>query len=246
MLIDGKLVEASGGRTFENVNPATEEVLGQVADASARGHAAGHRRRPAGLRRDRVVHRPVVPPPLPRAAPPGPGGRAGGDPGAAHPRGRVPPHAHLRPAARRAARRRAHLPGPAHRRVRVGDRPSRRRRLPGKPQLPAHPEGAGRRGRGHRAVELPLRGLGDQAGPGAGHRQHRGAQAGARHPVERHPARPHRRRAHRHPGRASSTSSRRRTTWSARSSPSRRRWTSSPSPGRRRWGDGSWRRVPPR
>ncbi|MGO8824863.1 MAG: aldehyde dehydrogenase family protein [Acidimicrobiales bacterium] len=34
MLIDGKLVEASGGKTFQNVNPATEEVLGAVADAS--------------------------------------------------------------------------------------------------------------------------------------------------------------------------------------------------------------------
>jgi len=35
MLIDGKLVEADSGKTFDNVNPATEEVLGQVADASA-------------------------------------------------------------------------------------------------------------------------------------------------------------------------------------------------------------------
>jgi aldehyde dehydrogenase (NAD+) len=35
MLIDGKLVEAEGGRTFDNVNPATEEVLGPVADGSA-------------------------------------------------------------------------------------------------------------------------------------------------------------------------------------------------------------------
>ena len=34
MLIDGRLVDASGGRTFTNVNPATEEELGQVADAS--------------------------------------------------------------------------------------------------------------------------------------------------------------------------------------------------------------------
>ncbi len=34
MLIDGHLVEASGGQTFANVNPATEEELGQVADAS--------------------------------------------------------------------------------------------------------------------------------------------------------------------------------------------------------------------
>ena len=34
MLIDGKLVEADSGKTFENVNPATEEILGSVADAS--------------------------------------------------------------------------------------------------------------------------------------------------------------------------------------------------------------------
>jgi aldehyde dehydrogenase (NAD+) len=35
MLIDGELVEADSGKQFDNVNPATEEVLGQVADASA-------------------------------------------------------------------------------------------------------------------------------------------------------------------------------------------------------------------
>jgi aldehyde dehydrogenase (NAD+) len=35
LLIDGKLVEASGGATFDNVNPATEEVLGPVADGTA-------------------------------------------------------------------------------------------------------------------------------------------------------------------------------------------------------------------
>src|SRR3954470_7835464 len=35
MLIDGALVLADSGKTFENVNPATEEVLGDVADASA-------------------------------------------------------------------------------------------------------------------------------------------------------------------------------------------------------------------
>jgi aldehyde dehydrogenase (NAD+) len=33
MLIDGKLVESSREKTFENVNPATEEVIGTVADA---------------------------------------------------------------------------------------------------------------------------------------------------------------------------------------------------------------------
>jgi aldehyde dehydrogenase (NAD+) len=35
MLIDGKLVDADSSKTFDNVNPATEEVLGQVADGSA-------------------------------------------------------------------------------------------------------------------------------------------------------------------------------------------------------------------
>ena len=34
MLIDGELVEAASGRVFDNVNPATEEVLGSVADGS--------------------------------------------------------------------------------------------------------------------------------------------------------------------------------------------------------------------
>ncbi len=34
MLIDGELVHAESGKTFDNINPATEEVLGQVADGS--------------------------------------------------------------------------------------------------------------------------------------------------------------------------------------------------------------------
>ncbi len=34
MLIDGKLVESSTGRSFDNVNPATEEVIGAVTDGS--------------------------------------------------------------------------------------------------------------------------------------------------------------------------------------------------------------------
>jgi aldehyde dehydrogenase (NAD+) len=32
MLIDGELVEAASGKRFDNINPANEEVLGQVAD----------------------------------------------------------------------------------------------------------------------------------------------------------------------------------------------------------------------
>ncbi|MHB8439359.1 MAG: aldehyde dehydrogenase family protein, partial [Acidimicrobiales bacterium] len=34
LLIDGKLVEASGGATFANVDPATEQILGHTADAT--------------------------------------------------------------------------------------------------------------------------------------------------------------------------------------------------------------------
>jgi aldehyde dehydrogenase (NAD+) len=34
MLIDGRLVEAESGKTFENEDPATEEVIGNAADAS--------------------------------------------------------------------------------------------------------------------------------------------------------------------------------------------------------------------
>ena len=33
-LVDGKLVESETGQTFDNINPATEEVLGPVADGS--------------------------------------------------------------------------------------------------------------------------------------------------------------------------------------------------------------------
>jgi aldehyde dehydrogenase (NAD+) len=35
LLIDGELVLAEGGATYPNINPATEEVIGEVADASA-------------------------------------------------------------------------------------------------------------------------------------------------------------------------------------------------------------------
>jgi aldehyde dehydrogenase (NAD+) len=34
MLIDGKLTDAASGKTFPNINPATEEVIGEVADGS--------------------------------------------------------------------------------------------------------------------------------------------------------------------------------------------------------------------
>src|SRR5688500_3945714 len=40
MLVNGKLVDAEGGKTFDNVNPATEEVLGPVADGTPADMAA--------------------------------------------------------------------------------------------------------------------------------------------------------------------------------------------------------------
>jgi aldehyde dehydrogenase (NAD+) len=36
MLIDGKLTDAASGRTYDNINPATEEVEGQAADGGER------------------------------------------------------------------------------------------------------------------------------------------------------------------------------------------------------------------
>ncbi len=35
MLIDGVLVQADGGRVYDNINPATEEIIGVTADATA-------------------------------------------------------------------------------------------------------------------------------------------------------------------------------------------------------------------
>ena len=35
LYIDGQLVEAAGGATYPNINPATEEIIGVAADASA-------------------------------------------------------------------------------------------------------------------------------------------------------------------------------------------------------------------
>ena len=47
LLIDGELVQATGARTYENINPATEEVIGVAADAGSedieRAIAAGRR-----------------------------------------------------------------------------------------------------------------------------------------------------------------------------------------------------------
>ena len=63
MLIDGRLVDAEGGATFDNVNPATEEILGPVADGSA-----------ADMARAVYAARRAVATPGWASAPPGAGG----------------------------------------------------------------------------------------------------------------------------------------------------------------------------
>ena len=77
MLIDGKLVEAKSGKLFDNINPATEEVLGQVADAGHEDMERRHRRGPAGLRRVGLGQRQEAAPALHRSAPGRPGRGAG-------------------------------------------------------------------------------------------------------------------------------------------------------------------------
>ena len=216
MLVDGKLVESDTGKTFDNVNPATEEVLGRWPTAPA-PTCTGPSTGPAGLRRDRLVHRPRAAQALPRPAAGRPRDRAGGVARGAHPRGGLPAHDHARQPARHPTGRRAALPDQAHRRVPLADRPARDRRPPGHGQHPPDLEGARRRRRRHRALELPARGDAEQTRPGPGHRQHRDPQAGARTrrgtppgSAASSPSRPTSRPA-------SSTSSPPPTTWSARS-----------------------------
>lgn len=49
MPIDGDLVEAASGKRFENVNPATEEVLGYAADLPFGGYKSSGIGRQNGL-----------------------------------------------------------------------------------------------------------------------------------------------------------------------------------------------------
>ena len=89
MLIDGKLVEADSGKTFDNVNPATEEVIGAVADASnAEMHRAIDAARRAFDETDWSTNR-AFRKQLPGAAARGAPRGAGGDARGADPRGRA-------------------------------------------------------------------------------------------------------------------------------------------------------------
>jgi hypothetical protein len=68
MLIGGELVEAQSGKRFENLNPATEAVLGDVADAPSTDMQRANRGCPAGVRRVRLVDQPPSSQAVPGAA----------------------------------------------------------------------------------------------------------------------------------------------------------------------------------
>ena len=104
MLIGGQLVDAEGGKTFDNVNPATEEVLGPVADGSAADmqravDAARTAFDTTDWSTDHAGRKRCL-----LAAPGGDRGRGRGAPLRAGRRGRLPGAPHLRAAARRAAK----------------------------------------------------------------------------------------------------------------------------------------------
>ena len=188
MMIDGELVDGAAG-TFTNINPATEEPLGEVADASKDDmHRAIDAARRAfdetdwstnhsfrqkcllqlqdaieseqeELREELILEV----------------GLSAGD--------------HLRATARRAAGRRAAVSRQADRRIPLGDVARRRAGLAHRREH--HPEGVAgtrRRRRRDRAVELPVRGHHPEARPGAGNRQHRRVEACAEHALQRDPA----------------------------------------------------------
>ncbi len=190
MLVDGELIGADSGKTFDNVNPATEEVLGRVADASdaEMGRAIDAARRAfdetdwstnrarrteclsqlqEALEKEREDLREELI--LEVGCP------------------RMTTHANQLDIPLDAALRypitlidefawRTDLAGA------VGPQ--------GSGQHAPGLEGAGRRRRRHRAVELPVGGHPQQARAGPRNGQHGRAQAGARHAVERHAAGP--------------------------------------------------------
>ena len=90
MMIDGKLVDGQAG-TFTNINPATEESLGEVADASKEDmHRAIDAARRAFDETDWSTNKRTAQA-LPGAAARGDRVRAGGAARGADPRGRLRP-----------------------------------------------------------------------------------------------------------------------------------------------------------
>ena len=163
LLIDGELHRGRVGQRFDNINPATEEVLGQVADASAadmdRAIAAARR----AFDETDWSTEPRVPPALPRAAAGGDRERAGAAAGPSWwPRSAA---RSCSPTARSSTRRSKTV---------CSGRRSSSTASSGSASCPTVTrsgcdswrkvrEGAGRRGRGDRAVELPVRGHAPEA-----------------------------------------------------------------------------------
>ena len=119
LLIDGKLVDAEGGRDLRQRQPGHRGGARPGRRRLRRRHAAGGRRGPHRVRHHRLVDRPRRPQGGHPAAAGGDRGRGRGPPVRAGLRGRLPGAHHLRPAARRAAQGGAALAGRADRHVRV-------------------------------------------------------------------------------------------------------------------------------
>ena len=181
MLIDGKLVEADGRRDLRQHQPGDRGGHRPGRRRDAGRHGARDRRRPAGVRRDRLVDRPRVPQGVPaqlkdaleqaqgRAAP------------ADRRRGRHADRAHVRDPAGQLHRRHAvgHRPD---RPVRVGVRARRRTSSSGCVE-PAGGARADRCRRRDHAVELPVHAQPVEARARARRRVHGRPEARARHAV---------------------------------------------------------------
>ena len=214
LLIDGELVAAENGATYETISPSTEEVLGTAADASVADARTRDRRGAARVRHDRVVARPRPARPLPAPAPPGAASTTSR-------RSReILVHEVGAPVSSTSG---PQLAGPIDvvalvrrpaRGVRVRRRPRRARHV-GRPQQPLDREGSRRRRRRDRRVQLPDPARAREARTGARGRLHRRAQGRARHAVGDARARQADRRVDRHPGRRRERARRRPTTRSA-------------------------------
>ena len=227
MVIGGESVDAADGQTFDVVDPATGQVIATAPLGGPRGRGPGGRRGAEGLRGPQGLGDLGR-----RQARPLAGQARGTDQGA---------HRGARPA-REPQRRQADL-----RRARRGHRRQPRLRLlrrrgqqalrPDDPGLQARPgpdpARADRRGRAHRAVELPAADGLLEGRAGAGRRQHRDPQARQLLPVDGDPAR-RARAGGRHPGRRPQRRDRARRHGRRVASRPIRASARSPSPARRR------------
>ena len=184
MLIDGKLIEASGGATYDNINPATEAVIGPVADGSAADMesaiTAARRAFDETTWSTDPAFRKACLLQLKDALAGASGGSAPADRG----RGRCADRPDLRDPTGQLHRRHAvgHRP---HRPLRVGVR-ARRPRVLRHEVEPARGARADRRRRRDHAVELPVHAQPVEARARARRRLHRDPQARARHAVLGH------------------------------------------------------------